>query len=179
VLRGPGAAERPLFDRLTPAIPAVERARDALREALGLTPPPVPAAAVPADDGDEPLLRQPEPAPPPRPARRGLSALPSSARTFLLVAAGLTVVAAAFVFLSPHLTGETGRLDVRCVHRCRMDGTECLPGGGWSSPMKPGTYVIEVWNPDYPGNWEPIAVDVDDGAVTEFDCRPRPVHGRP
>ncbi|MBU1068978.1 hypothetical protein KJ975_05340 [Myxococcota bacterium] len=93
-------------------------------------------------------------------------------RRMLLLGGVLLVGSLAFLLVSTYLTGETGRLTVRCEHRCRFGATECLPGGGWSSPMKPGAYTIEVWNPEVPGNWQKILVEVRDGETTQFICRP-------
>jgi hypothetical protein len=66
----------------------------------------------------------------------------------------------------------TGRLDVRCEHRCRMGTTECLPGGSYSMPIQPGLYKIEVWAPSWPSGWEPFTIGIDEGQTTEFVCRP-------
>ncbi|PKN46612.1 MAG: hypothetical protein CVU59_05560 [Deltaproteobacteria bacterium HGW-Deltaproteobacteria-17] len=94
-------------------------------------------------------------------------------KRMLLLGGVLVVGSLAFLLVSTYLTGETGRLTVRCEHRCRFGATECLPGGGWSSPLKPGAYTLEVWNPAVPGNWQSILVEVRDGETTHFICRPR------
>lgn len=66
----------------------------------------------------------------------------------------------------------TGRLDVRCEYRCRMGESQCLPGGSYSAPMEPGWYTIEVWAPNRPSQWEPFAIEIEEGKTTEFVCRP-------
>ncbi|MBU1509393.1 hypothetical protein KKD52_03440 [Myxococcota bacterium] len=150
--------------------------KDELGSALGLWhEPDVPTGESTRAPDDEPRLQDPyadvdaQLAAASQPERFSWKV---HGRRMLLLGGVLLVGSLAFLLVSTYLTGETGRLTVRCEHRCRFGATECLPGGGWSSPMKPGAYTIEVWNPDVPGNWQKILVEVRDGGTTHFICRP-------
>jgi len=148
----------PVLVGFTPAVEVVRRGAEELAAALGLGEEPAPPAAARSAGA-------------PGPSNPYNVKIPI--KTLVWIGIGLTAVSLIFLIVVPRLSGETGRLSVKCTHRCRFHGTECLPGGSWSSPLKPGVYELQVWNPDVPGNWETVLVEVQDGGNTHFTCRPR------
>ncbi len=166
----------PLTAGFVPAVAAAHRAAAELGEALGLLRPAkteteAPSANDDAGDDDPAVAEADE-----QLAKAATAGNPYNpkipVKTLVWIGIGVTVVSLIFLVVVPRLSGETGRLTVKCVHRCRFRGAECLPGGGWSSPIQPGVYGLEVWNPEVPGNWQEVLVEVRDGGTTHFTCRP-------
>ncbi len=178
LVRGDGP-DVPLSSGFTTAVEAAHRAAVELGEALGLRRRPASGSTGSDEEPDGPAGTY-DPATAEADARLAAAAAPGNpynpkipVKTLVWVGIGLTAVSLIFLIVVPRLSGETGRLSVKCTHRCRFHGTECLPGGSWSSPLKPGVYELQVWNPDVPGNWETVLVEVQDGGNTHFTCRPR------
>ncbi len=114
---------------------------------------------------EEPVS-SPEPAPvPSTPTRQ----FPGVLKFFLVVLAVGVVGSIAFEHFA---TRGQGTLELQCVHRCRMGGMTCLPGGASRMSLDPGVYTIEVWNPDLEAQWANKTFEVKADETTVFECRP-------
>lgn len=63
-------------------------------------------------------------------------------------------------------------LEIRADHRCKFGGTELLPGGWERQSVNPGTYPVQVWDPDPSGHWQAQTIEVVADRTTVFVCRP-------
>lgn len=60
------------------------------------------------------------------------------------------------------------RLPARPPRRAR------LPGAEMSAPLEPGSYTIDVFDPDVPGSYQTQRFDITVGQTTTVHCRPVP-----
>lgn len=157
LIHGRGGPPLEVIDRELPGIGLHRRVAAKLASALGCSGGPAPL--IDLEGG-----RSPRPA--------WWRSLGLKAPRWKVIAAMVGVLGIYFAVMLTLENRGTGRLDVRCEHRCRMGTTECLPGGSYSMPIQPGLYKIEVWAPSWPSGWEPFTIGVEEGQTTEFVCRP-------
>lgn len=97
---------------------------------------------------------------------------PETRQTLTFLAVAIVLGAAVQVILLWYADNTQGWLTVQCEYRCRFQGAECLPGGSFQMALDPGTYTIEIWNPDLPESWERQPVEVARGKERVLLCRP-------
>ena len=93
-------------------------------------------------------------------------------RLLLIVVGGLILAVPAFRLAEWYDHRGRGRLDVNCIHSCRMGGMTCLPGGSISMYRDPGDYTLEVWAPDKSPKWQPVHYSIGVDRITHVDCLP-------
>jgi hypothetical protein len=95
-----------------------------------------------------------------------------NARTYVLFATTIVLVALAGFTVQILATRSEGRLELRCTSACRFEGLECLPGGSISGSYPPGERVVEVADASAPGGHRTVRVPVRVRHRTVFECRP-------
>ena len=90
----------------------------------------------------------------------------------LLLIASVILIPPAYMHIASRFDGPKGTVEFRCIHRCRLGGLVCLPGGMWQDSFRVGANAIEVWNPNVAGNWEAIEFEVRKNEHLVVECRP-------
>jgi hypothetical protein len=96
----------------------------------------------------------------------------SSRQTIIFVGVIAVVAIGGQVALELYAHMAQGFLEVRCSHRCRFDGAECLPGGSYRMSLDPGRYMLEVFDPSQASGWRPVPFQIEQGAAVSIECRP-------
>ncbi|MCA9715643.1 MAG: hypothetical protein H6713_34265 [Myxococcales bacterium] len=90
-------------------------------------------------------------------------------RGVLLLVLAATVIAVVAQLVMRY---GAGYVEVRCQHRCKIGGGECLPGGAMTMWRAPGPFEVEVYDPDAPEEWTPISIEVEAGGEHVLVCKP-------
>jgi hypothetical protein len=144
---------RKLTPMLLPGSDVHEDLAERLREATGLKPEPRP---VVVGEGDAPAS----------------AAGQKRHRWLIWLAIGVPLIGVAVAFVAQsELDARGGRVELRSERRCRFQGAELLPGAEMTMTLDPGTYTVELFDPEAPGLWRTDSFEVRAGAPTSYVCR--------
>lgn len=128
-----------------------------LREVTGLTPETRPAGLGDDAAGD---------------AKRADPAEKKQSRTWLILVFAGPLIAIGVVFGLQATLGESGgRVLFQVEQRCKFQGAELLPGAEMSTVLDPGTYSVELFDPEAPGMWRTDTFTVTEGQARSYVCR--------
>lgn len=145
VLRYRDGEEAPVTDRKLIGTTVHDDAAAALREELGLAP-------------------QPRTFAPPAKSK--------FAKWHLALALGvpLSVLAVGGAMEWAATSGTVG-LHIQAETQCRFQGMDLLRGGEVTMRLEPGTYTVEVADPEAPGGWRRDRFELAEGDDRRFVCR--------
>lgn len=85
-----------------------------------------------------------------------------------------TVLGLGAVFTVVELLHQRGKawVHVKCVHRCKVEGMDCRPPGEVGSWQSPGTYTVQAYDPDAPGGWTDVSIELAEGDNVTLECKP-------
>ena len=90
-----------------------------------------------------------------------------------LVVVGIVVVLVAVSMVAENRArAHNAMVEVQCKHRCKIGGMDCRPPGVIVGPQPPGTFTVQVFDPDAPGGWTDLSIEVEAGERYVLVCEP-------
>jgi hypothetical protein len=167
-------------DPVTRYLPQVANLREGvaeIRAELGVVDPGfAPRASSPAEGSSTARVKSSKR---PAPSHEGKHA--RARRSFMKIfrsRAGALMLGAVLVYSAACLLVELwnqrseGSVEIYADSRCLFDGATLLPGGNMRTSLEPGLHSVSVFNPDVPGNYEPLTFEVVRGRTTVVHCLP-------
>jgi len=93
-------------------------------------------------------------------------------RAGALMLGAVLVYSAACLLVELWNQRSEGSVEIYADSRCLFDGATLLPGGNMRTSLEPGLHSVSVFNPDVPGNYEPLTFEVVRGRTTVVHCLP-------